>query len=107
MGHDVSEVTETSSAVELNEKLWVAEDGSVVKDGDPSAAFLIGPAGYRLSREDAIGYGLIKATTAEKKQLDAVAAQPPVFSETDAGLAGETKQKPAASNKQRARKGDK
>ena len=113
MAHDVKEVTDSTSAVELGEKLWLDADGNVVKDGDRKAAELIGPAGYRLSREKAIAYGLVKPSAGEKKQADAdakadeeadAAADPDAASEESLGVTKEqrvtaNKQRPAARNK--------
>ena len=79
MAFKVNEISETSESVELQENLWLAKDGeTVVPEGDPSAAFLLGSVGKRLSREDAERYGLVKgqkkqAAKSEDKQMEASA----------------------------------
>lgn len=71
MGFDVKKVSESSESVELGEELWLAADReTVVKAGDPSAAFLLGTPGKRVSVEEAERLGLLKAKAekaAEKK----------------------------------------
>lgn len=108
MAFDVNEVTETATAVELGERLWLDADGNVVKDDDPSATELLGPAGYRLPRDEAIRLGLVKPTADEKKQLAAgeagSAPDEAVASEESQGL---TKEKRASANKQRSRASNK
>lgn len=70
MAFKVNEVNEVSESVELGETLWLADDReSVVAEGDPTAAHLLGTKGKRLSREEAERYGLVKARKpSENKQ---------------------------------------
>lgn len=56
-------------AYTLTEKLWYTADRSrVVPDGDPEAAFLLGPAGHLITDEEAIRLGLVKGKPAPKNK---------------------------------------
>lgn len=58
-------------AYTLTEKLWYTADHSrVVPDGDPEAAFLLGPAGHIISDEEAARLGL-KGKPAPKNKAKA------------------------------------
>lgn len=53
--------------VESEEALWLNADRSaLVAEGDPEAAHLFASAGKRISREDAIRYGLVKPDKGDK-----------------------------------------
>lgn len=55
---------------ELDRKLWyTADKNSVVEDGDPKAAFLLGNVGYRISDEEAERLGLKKESAKENKRF--------------------------------------
>lgn len=106
----VDEVNETSAVVVLGEKLWLADDGSVVADGDPSAAVLIGPAGLRLSRPDALRYGLVKPTKDEQAAQDQADADLRSQAATATPVGedpADSKQQDKPADKQRTKGGDK
>ena len=46
--------------VRLKEKAWLSDEGAPVPDGDPSAAFLIGPAGREFTWGEALEFGLVQ-----------------------------------------------
>ncbi len=46
--------------VRLKEKAWLSGEGTPVPDGDPSAAFLIGPAGREFTWREAVAFGLVE-----------------------------------------------
>lgn len=74
MAFEIKKISETSQSVEVGEKLWLKADReTVVPDGDPEAAFLLATPGKRLSLEDAVRYGLVKAGS---KGGDKQAAKP-------------------------------
>lgn len=58
--------TATHTWYTTDEGLWLTEDGKVVPDGDPSAAFLFAAAGSQVSVDDAEKYGLVKGTKASQ-----------------------------------------
>lgn len=61
-----------------NERLYVSEDGkSLVKEGDPRAAFLFTTPGKTVSKEDAVKFGLIdEDTKAVKAPANKAKAEP-------------------------------
>ena len=46
--------------VRLKEKAWLSDEGTPVPDGDPGAAFLIGPAGREFTWREAVAFGLVE-----------------------------------------------
>lgn len=51
-----------------DERLYISEDGkSLVKEGDPRAAFLFSTPGKHISKEDAIKFGLVEDEAKEAK----------------------------------------
>lgn len=51
-----------------DERLYVSEDGkSLVKEGDPRAAFLFTTPGKHISKEDALKFGLIEDEAKQAK----------------------------------------
>ena len=70
MAFKAKEQSATEKWYEVDERLWVAEDGEkLVAEGDPKAASLFAIPGQKISVEDAERYGLVKAKAkAEGKQ---------------------------------------
>lgn len=55
--------------VESEDRLWLTADGErVVVESDPAAASLFAVPGQRISRADAIRYGLVKPDKADKAE---------------------------------------
>ncbi len=73
MAFKAKEQSATEKWYEVDERLWVAEDGEkLVAEGDPKAASLFAIPGQKISVEDAERYGLVKARAkAEDKQVAA------------------------------------
>ncbi len=91
----VNELENVDSWVESDDRLWLSADGTLVGEGDPSAASLFAVPGQRISREDAERYGLVKASKAAKV----------VVSEDEEPAA--KKERAKAEDKQRAKPGSK
>lgn len=63
----VQELELVSRPVIAGETMWLDESReNLVADGDPAAAFLFAAEGAEISRDDALRYGLVKATKDEK-----------------------------------------
>ena len=76
MGLKINEVEAVDRWVEAGEALWFTEDHEeLVSEGDPRAAQLFVSAGKRVSREDALRYGLVKADKADKEAAKAAAEE--------------------------------
>jgi hypothetical protein len=61
----------------VDRHVWRTEDGRLVPDGDPDAAFLAYPAGTEFSDEEAARIGLTKSLSGHTSQLDTKAAAKP------------------------------
>lgn len=65
MAFEITEVSETSHTVRVDEKLWLTADRDrLVADGDPEAAHLFAAAGDEITRDEAEQFGLVKAKAA-------------------------------------------
>lgn len=63
----INELQEVSEWVESEDRIWLTADRDrLVADGDPEAASLFTTPGKRISRADAIRYGLVKARKGEQ-----------------------------------------
>lgn len=60
--------------VYADERIWRTEDDRLVADGDPGAFELFAAPGQAIKRSDALRYGLVKPSAAEKN-VAAVADQ--------------------------------
>lgn len=68
MGFKVTENESTDRWVEVGERLWLDTSGEkLVAEGDPEAASLFATPSTRVSRADAIRYGLVKPDKADKQ----------------------------------------
>lgn len=63
----INELQDVHHYVITEEPLWLDSSGEkVVAEGDPKAARLLASKGKRLSRSDALRYGLVKPKKGEK-----------------------------------------
>lgn len=66
MQRDKREQEEVSMTVTLKQRTYRTAEGRAVAAGDPSAAFLVGPAGARVTNEQAKALGLVDGDVPSK-----------------------------------------